>query len=647
MASEQDIQLAQGALFVIDNTGPCPTGKKYRTFIDAAIAHHLTRHTYYYQDRGRPGAKNTKRATARKFRNSLQALWEHVKPESRSRKGGDRAEALFTLKSEGITAKALEMYRYDPATFLENDLPGFVDDGGDILQPREQTRAASTPAPEQQQVQAPGLSSKRRSESPDEPQQRAAKRPRTEEPIADTDHNSRPPQMSDSSRQLSPASRSPPRPPRAPLPGPSAGSKRGLESSDKQQQNGAKRPRVDAAVSPTRRKMVRIKLPRCKRCEHANVQGCDGQRPCGKCKAAGIGVEECSGSEPKGKRQVGPDPDAPSTSNAIGPKTNLEFQRKKTTFGLEVSRGDVDERSGKVGDIAGSADAQGSPGGKRKRAINDTGIQAGSNAAQTTRAPDQPASPKRQATGPSVEDRTNDESPKPVAPVPEGMASGVLNVSNNGKTATVANETVVFDSTETTQDRKLYGVYQEPQGHKIDLGMFVRQMRKLKRDVELTALDLLACIGQIQNMLCPLDFDPSEGLAALYVRCWGVEWKEHAANELKAGCFRTVFNTMSLISAFIYERIFNKPAYDREVAQSVITKLQASGPTGEAILKALDWPKRGKCTWDRGNDQTANTSQRLRLLRLSRPSRLRKHEPYWPKRKPSFIRNYRRKRKPS
>ena len=125
MASGQNSQLAQGALFLIDSTGPCPTGKKYRTFIDAAIAHHLTQHTYYYQDRGRPGAKNTKRATFRKFRNSLQALWENVKPESRGRKDRDRVEALFTLKSEAITPRALRTYGYDPETFSETDLPVF------------------------------------------------------------------------------------------------------------------------------------------------------------------------------------------------------------------------------------------------------------------------------------------------------------------------------------------------------------------------------------------------------------------------------------------------------------------------------------------------------------------------------------------
>ena len=68
----------------------------------------------------------------------------------------------------------------------------------------------------------------------------------------------------------------PPRSPQMPLPGPSTGSKRGLEFSDERQQNEAKRPRVDAADTLTRRKMVTIKLPRCKRCQNAHIGGCDG-----------------------------------------------------------------------------------------------------------------------------------------------------------------------------------------------------------------------------------------------------------------------------------------------------------------------------------------------------------------------------------
>lgn len=142
------------------------------------------------------------RATARKFCDSLQALWEDVKPEFRGRKDGDCAEALFTLKSEVITADALKMYGYNPRTSPEIDLPDFVDDSDDNLPSREQTWAASNPAPH---VQAYVRLPKRKPESSDGPQQHPAKRVGTEERVADTDHNIRPSQMSRPSQELASA----------------------------------------------------------------------------------------------------------------------------------------------------------------------------------------------------------------------------------------------------------------------------------------------------------------------------------------------------------------------------------------------------------------------------------------------------------
>ena len=271
MASGRNNQLAQGALFLIDNTGQCPTGKKYRAFIDAAIAHHLTQHTYYYQDRGRPGAKNTKRATARKFRNSLQALWEDVRPEARGQKDGDRAEALFTLKSEAMTADALRTYGYDPETFSETDLPGFADDSGDELQSQEQTQTASTPAPQAQQAQqaqqahALSLPLKRNLESSEETQQHAAKRLRTEEAIEDTDRNNRPSHVPRSSREL----------PSEPL----MRTKEGLQSSDGTQLHAAGRPQTsEDPVEQTNRRSHPLQMPRCRACIQSK-KGCDRQRP--------------------------------------------------------------------------------------------------------------------------------------------------------------------------------------------------------------------------------------------------------------------------------------------------------------------------------------------------------------------------------
>lgn len=438
-----------------------------------------------------------------------------------------------------------------------------------------------------------------------------------------------------------------PRPSEVSLPGPSAGSKREIELSDEPQQSVAKRPRVDAALATTSRRMLTIKLPRCKRCTHANINGCDGQRPCSNCNADGIDVEGCTRSEKDGERQMGTDSDLTTMSNVTGPEKSPGLHRESMTFGSEMPRGDADERSSEIGDRMASADAKASLGGKRKREVKDTGIEAGSNATQMTRVPDQPASSKRRATRSSKGDRSTDGAPKPAAPEPKGIALGVPNVPSDNM-ATIADGTVVSNLPTDTQNREPDSDFEFVQGHKIDLGMFVRQMKKLQQDVELTALDILACIGRIQNMPCPLDLNPSEHLAALYRRCWGAEWKECAANAVKDGSFRTPFNMMSLISAFLYNKIFNKQAYNKEVAQDLITQLQASGPTGEAILKALDWSRRGKCILARNIDKTTDALQ-LQSSRSLRPcplSRSKEQNPYGPKMKPPFVHNCKRKQRP-
>lgn len=593
MASEQDIRLAQGALFVIDNTGPCPDGKKYRTFIDAAIAHHLTRHTYYYQDRGRPGAKNTRRATARKFRNSLQALWEYVKPESRGRKGGDRAEALFTLKSEAITAEALQIYAYDPRTFSETDLPGFVDEGGDILQSREQTQTASTPAPEAQQVQASVLPPKRKLESLDEPQQHAAKRPRTEEPIADTDGNNRPFHISRSSQELASTSL--------------MRAEEGSQSLDETQLRAAKRPRSGTPGDPTadaERDDLSSRMSRCRSCIQSK-KGCDRQRPCGRCKAAGIGREGCIGEEVpgRGENQIATEKNGAASTSDVennhspprSPRMPLPGPSTGSKRGLESS----DEQQQNVAKRP-RVDAADTPTRRKMLTIK----------------------------------------------LPRCKRCQQAHIGGcDGNMATVANETLQSDSLEATQSHDADSPYQEPQGHKIDLGMFVKQVKELQYGVEQAAHDLLACIGQIHNMPCPLDMEPSKDLEALYVRCWGAEWKAVATGLLKVGAFGNPFNTMSLISAFLFDKILNKQAYNKELAQDFIAQLQAGGPTGGAILKALDWSQRGKCTLHHGTDRKTDDLQSSRLLRPSPLSRLKKHEPRWPKMKPLFAPSSKKKQR--
>ena len=377
----------------------------------------------------------------------------------------------------------------------------------------------------------------------------------------------------------------------------SAPPKRGIEASNEAQHIAAEKPRVDTATASTNRGILSIKLPRCKRCIKANADDCDRQRLCNNCKASGFDVAGCNDAQ----------------------------------------------QNDRVGHTA-AQDAQASL-SKRKRETNDTGTENVLAENQTTRVPGQPASPKRQAmrtSGGKVEARLAGEQPGIVELVHKGAPPHVQDVTND-QSVIVAKNITESDTMNATSTRTPYSQVEEQPEVRFDLGALLRQMKELQKNVEHTALDLLTHIGYITNIPCSLDLKPSENLEALYVRCWGAKWKELAKDSLRRSNFGTPCNTMSLIAAFLYDKILDKQAYDKVVAQELITRLQGSGPTGEAILNALDWSERGKSHIKSLFHQITDASQRLRLRRPSLLSRWKKLGRYWPKMKWLSIPNCKRK----
>ena len=118
----QQKQLAQGALFLIDNAGPCPPGVDLRDFITAAIQQHLAQHTYYLQAKGIPGFENRVRVDSTRMRLYLKNFGE------RSNKVRKSVSALFLATSEAIKADVKKFYDYDKNSFSEGDLPGYEEE---------------------------------------------------------------------------------------------------------------------------------------------------------------------------------------------------------------------------------------------------------------------------------------------------------------------------------------------------------------------------------------------------------------------------------------------------------------------------------------------------------------------------------------
>lgn len=620
MASEQKIQLAQGALFLIDNAGTCPNDKKeLRQFTEAAIARHLTQHTYYYQDHGRSGERYKKRVDTGKFRSSFKDLFStRTKHTFRRSNPEDTADALFKQKSKAIMENALKEYRYDFGTFSESDLPAFVGDNADNLKSREKTRASSTPVT---QAHAPMPAPKRKLVSSDEPHEHPTKRPRTGDPITEADGN-------DPSAHM-------PRASQEPSSAPLLRAKRGLEPSDESQQHAAKRPRTKAPIALPDHEEASTKLPRCRRCIQGKKGVCDRQRPCGSCKAAGYDLSGCIVEEQNHDGNVR-HPDTDTTNNITGPRSSREVQPHTMDTIINRPQNETHNRSEESGDQTGSTHTTANF-GKRKRETNETGTEAGLDETQAAHVPGRSGLSKRQATGSLIQVNADDGQARAAAPVLENTTPNVPNGTNNN-TAVVADKTITSDQTDTTMNRKSDRIDKLPENLK-NVEILVKQLKGIKRGVEDAAYGLLECMGHIKNILCPLDLNPSEQLEALYVRCWGAEWETTCTNYLRRGEFRMIGTTMSLIGAYLHEKILKRQAYDKEIAQDLITRLQANGSTGKAFLEALDFSKRGEYALDLFLEQKIDAFQNLKFPTPPLPSRSKKPAQCWPKMTPPFSLN--------
>ena len=130
--TEQQVQVAQGALFLIDNIGQCPPNTVFRDFTNRAISVHLRRHTYYYQQKNQPGSQTRILATSRWIRRYMNTHWMRKYSTSfpPQQKSDDFADTLFRYGStESFPADVLSSCEYDKATFSEADLPGYVNEG--------------------------------------------------------------------------------------------------------------------------------------------------------------------------------------------------------------------------------------------------------------------------------------------------------------------------------------------------------------------------------------------------------------------------------------------------------------------------------------------------------------------------------------
>jgi hypothetical protein len=128
----------------------------------------------------------------------------------------------------------------------------------------------------------------------------------------------------------------------------------------------------------------------------------------------------------------------------------------------------------------------------------------------------------------------------------------------------------------------------------IDIKAVRRQLSILQSDVREAVRALLASIGRIDDLHCPLDPNPSKDLEDLFMRSLGPEWRRVSDRSISFNDFRPELVIMSLISAYLHDNVVSQQVPAQKIAHSVTELLQASGPLGEQYLQHMDLQRTSK-----------------------------------------------------
>lgn len=152
----------------------------------------------------------------------------------------------------------------------------------------------------------------------------------------------------------------------------------------------------------------------------------------------------------------------------------------------------------------------------------------------------------------------------------------------------------MVESIDTAPTSVPAGQQETPQVRHFDIKAAQQQLNSLQSDLRPVVIKLHACIGKFDDICAVLDPSPSDDLRDLCMRCWGKDWRSVWSETLSFQAFMPEFVTMSLISAFLHDKILCQQAPAQVIAQNFVNELQASGPLGEEYLRHLDISRAGK-----------------------------------------------------
>lgn len=87
----------------------------------------------------------------------------------------------------------------------------------------------------------------------------------------------------------------------------------------------------------------------------------------------------------------------------------------------------------------------------------------------------------------------------------------------------------------------------------------IEDVSKELHRIDNSLLNSVSALGRnlgLKQRSCPVSPEPNEILLRMYMRCWGQDWRSPCQALLRENKRSIIDDTMALVSAFIFEKVF-------------------------------------------------------------------------------------------
>lgn len=599
---DYSLKNGQGALYLIDHIGRPPKGVDFRSFTNQAIVDHLQQHSYRYERKN--NTKDLALADPAWMRKYFGSLEDKVKkfdksytPDSRGRDPADRLFRKGTTKD--FPNEVLTAFKYDKATFSESALPAYENvlnersiDSGATKEVQDPIRSRGTPkVDEHKAAHSSRLRATKPSKTAAKPSKIAAKHASSpvvrnsdasfeitenEDEGETEDENDKDIGHEESNGDLNSNKddgnnideHSTVRHP----------GKHSTESPDQTQvlTVGAKKSSSKLKL----RQPNRVSIPRERssgsifasstaEAGEANRANNDDQRLTAENQIgsqinvqfetvanAPVGVSRRKGQKPSGQSKRS---SVPNNAIAELPQRQLGGNEGATQADSDTDELPINSKKRKASDAVGSL-----PNGRPKRRSHIPNASANVASPPSRSKPDVPA-----------------PIPSPITPRQErNDVQAALSDPKDPRSPQDGLNTLAVDH--------------QHQHTAVNIPTSARN-NKLCVRLERATGRIIASIGKISERLSPLAKNPSERLKALYVRCWGPDWKAVKSRLTEDNLFVVSEVVMSVIARFMFDKVLNQQTSLEDIEKML---LGVNGTMGRTVVQALKLKTNGMSSID-------------------------------------------------